>query len=112
MIWINKRLPFKGYIAMAIFPFIFVRTESKDNFNDAVENHERIHFEQQKELIILLFYVLYIIEFIFKLFICKGEGYKNISFEREAKAHQGDLNYLKNRRRFAFLKYLFKRCQK
>ena len=45
------------FIACAMFPFLFVRSDKK--FDDQDLNHEKIHFKQQKELLILLFYVLY-----------------------------------------------------
>ena len=99
MIIYNKRIPFKGFIAMAIFPFIFVRKDLKRKFTNRVENHEKIHFEQQKEMLIIFFYLWYIIEWLFK-------GYKNISFEREANGNEENVNYLKNRKRFIWLKYL------
>jgi hypothetical protein len=110
MIWINKRLPFKGFVAMAVFPFIFVRKENEYQFSTQVHNHEKTHFEQQKELLFLLFYVWYILEYIIKLFIYQSfnKAYKNISFEREANAHEKDPEYLKNRKLYSFIKYVFK----
>ena len=106
MIWINKIIPIKGFIAMAIFPFIFVRKEYKDNFNNKILNHEKIHFEQQKEMFILLFYIWYLVEFLIKsIFI--GDGYKNLSFEREANKFENDFEYLKNRKRYSFIKFLW-----
>lgn len=108
MLWINKRIPTKGFIAMALFPFIFVRDDLRHKFNKSVETHERIHFEQQKELGLILFIVWYILEWFIKLFSATGSAYRNLSFEREAKANQKDNNYIKSRKRYSFIKYLIK----
>ncbi|MBC8003884.1 MAG: hypothetical protein H7X84_00305 [Verrucomicrobia bacterium] len=62
-------------------------------------NHEKIHWEQQKEMLIIPFYLWYIIEWMFK-------GYRTISFEREAYLQERNLHYLKTRKRYAWVKYL------
>ena len=87
----NKLIPFKGYKAISIWPFIFVRKECK--FGNVDLNHERIHLRQQLELLIIPFYIIYLIEWIFK-------GYKNVSFEKEAYSNEGNLDYLKTRKLF------------
>ena len=71
-------------------------------------NHERIHTEQWKELLWIGFLLWYVVEWIIRLFAFKGghHAYKNISFEREAYANQGDAGYLNGRRWFGFLKYI------
>lgn len=83
--------------AIAIFPFIFVREEAKTS--KVLLNHERIHLRQQLELLIVPSLIWYLIEGAFK-------DYRQISFEREAFANEKDLNYLKTRKWFAFIKYL------
>ena len=92
MIIHNDLIPFKGYKAMCLWPFIFVRNEV--NFNDIDLNHEKIHWRQQLELLVIPFYIIYLIEWIFK-------GYKHISFEKEAYDNEDNLNYLKERKYFA-----------
>lgn len=71
-----------------------------------VINHERIHNAQMRELLWIPFYILYVIEWIFRLFQYKDphKAYINISFEREAYAHGHDLTYLSRRRPFASFK--------
>ena len=86
----NKIIPFKGYKAITIWPFIFVRKQ----LNEISINHEEIHGKQQLELLIIPFYIIYFIEWIFK-------GYKNISFEKEAYANANNLDYLKSRKHYA-----------
>lgn len=51
--------------------------------------HERWHSVQMRDLLGLLFYVWYFIEWLFKLFT-EGKAYKQLSFEREARYHESD----------------------
>lgn len=64
-------------------------------------NHEYIHTEQMKELWYVGFYILYILEWLYRLVFHAKTAYKGISFEREAYQHEKDLDYLKTRKRFA-----------
>ena len=47
----NNVIPFKGFIAMCLWPFIFVRNNDAKRYNGVVNNHEHIHAEQQKEML-------------------------------------------------------------
>lgn len=92
------------------FPWIILRERYRDDprykdINDKTLRHESIHIKQQGELLVLLFYIWYLVEWVFRLF-GKGNAYRNISFEREAYANASDLGYLKKRRMFASFKYL------
>jgi len=72
-------------------------------------NHERIHLQQQKELLLLAFLLWYGLEYFIKLLHYRNrrEAYLNISFEREAYQNEKNLNYLSNQRKlWAFTKYL------
>lgn len=91
----NKIIPFKKYKVITLWPFMFAR----DPLNEIDINHEKIHGKQQLELLIIFFYLIYIIEWIFK-------GYRNISFEREAYINERNLDYLKSRKHFAWLKLM------
>lgn len=95
----NSIIPFKGFLAINIFGILFVRGTDRD-INDVVLNHERIHTAQMKELGYVLFYILYLLEWVVRLFK-KGNAYRNISFEREAYQHEKDLNYLSKRPKWA-----------
>lgn len=88
-----------GIRGLAFFPFIFVREDIV--IDDILINHERIHLRQQKEMLIIPFYIWYLIAYYRK-------GYMNISFEKEAYDNEDNLTYLKNRRIFAFLRYTSK----
>lgn len=84
--------------AIALFPFIFIR-DKIDKKNLILNNHERIHLRQQLEMLIIPFYIWYGIESIFK-------KYEDISFEREAFNNENNLEYLKDRKWYSWVKYL------
>lgn len=103
---VNDIIPFKGYLAMTIWPFIFARKELKP----VDINHESIHGEQQKELLILPFYILYVLEYIIKFLITFNNktAYHSISFEQEAYINEENFNYISNRKHYCWIKYIFK----
>lgn len=102
---VNNLIPFRGFLAMCTYPFIFVRKEHYESFTPAVLQHERIHAEQQKELLVVLFLLCYGFEWLFMLLFSKErfshKAYRNISFEKEAYEHQADKGYLEKRKHFA-----------
>ena len=89
-----------GIRALAFFPFIIIPKSTI--IDDELINHERIHLRQQLELLIIPFYVWYLIALWRK-------GYYGISFEREAHLNDGDLEYLKKRKPYSFIKYILKK---
>lgn len=97
----------RGYSGLTLFPFVFLKDEQLKT-NKVLLNHEQIHLRQQLELLIVFFYFLYGLEFIIRLFQHKNWhlAYRNISFEREAYAHEFNFQYLKHRPFWSFLKYL------
>lgn len=102
----NKFIPPKGYKAITILNIIFIR---KGCTMSAVDiNHESIHWAQEKELLILGFYLLYVLEFFFRLIKirCWHEAYQSISFERECYENEMDMNYTRERKRFKWISYL------
>lgn len=101
----NLLIPVKGYNAMALWPFIFVRQDARVDAKTI--NHELIHGRQQVEMLVVPFYVWYLIEWLIRLF-GKGKAYRNISFEREAYENETDDEYLENRRAFAWIHYINK----
>jgi hypothetical protein len=97
----------KGYRGMTVFPFVLMKYDF-DKGNKTFVNHEKIHLKQQLEMLILPFFVWYFLEFFIRFIQYKNRdlAYRNISFEREAYAKETDLNYLKTRSFFQFLKYI------
>jgi hypothetical protein len=102
-----SKLFVKKFRGMTIFPFIFLREKSLKE-NPVIINHEKIHLRQQLELLVLLFYLWYFLEYLVRLIQYKNStaAYLNISFEKESYANEADLDYLKHRKFWAFLKFL------
>lgn len=100
----NRLIPFGRFFAINLFGVLFVKGR-KEQVTDVDLNHELIHTAQMKELWYIPFYILYLLEWGYRLFL-PGNAYSNISFEREAYANEHDLSYLARRPRFAFLGYL------
>lgn len=96
----NRLLPFKGFKAINLFGIVFIRKECRMTGTDL--NHEAIHTAQMRELLYVPFYVLYVLEWLWLLprYPKRNEAYRNISFEREAYAHQAEPDYLKTRPKF------------
>ncbi|MFT4031765.1 MAG: hypothetical protein QM669_05055 [Siphonobacter sp.] len=73
-------------------------------------NHEKIHLKQALELLVFPFYTWYV--GLYGWYRLQGktayEAYHALCFEREAYAHEHDLDYLKRRKRWAFWHYLKK----
>ena len=107
LVLVNHFLLRKKFTGMAVWPFIIVR--NKQLKQDAVFlNHERIHLRQQVEMLVILFFIWYFLEFLVRLvqFRDRHLAYINISFEKEAYANEKDLDYLKKRSFWRFVKYL------
>jgi len=105
MILNTSRLP-EGVNGITLYPFIILRTGR--HTEKALINHEKIHIEQQKEMLVIFFYLWYGIEYLYNLWRFKNKrlAYKNISFERESYLNQFNLKYIsKKRKHYAFLKY-------
>ena len=104
---VNKYLLSKKFRGISLWPFVIIR--NKEDSGDLVFlNHERIHLQQQLELLIIPFYLWYVTEFIIR-YIQTGnfhQAYRNISFEREAYANESNLNYCIRRKRWNFTGYL------
>ncbi len=91
---------------MAVWPFLLVK--DRKYLVTSTLNHEKIHFRQQIELLWVLFFVWYVLEFLVRLVQYRNwrKAYYNISFEREAYRHETDTNYLKSRPFWNFIKYI------
>jgi len=87
--------------AFAFYPFIVLRREELKN-NTQLIRHEKIHFKQQLELLIVPFYLIYFLEFCGHFIRLRDmdKAYRAISFEKEAYAFDRDTNYVKNRKWF------------
>jgi hypothetical protein len=99
---VNRKIVPSGFRGITLYPFIFAKDEEalKD---DIFLNHEKIHLAQQKELLVIGFYLIYAIEFAYQYIIYRDsfKAYWNISFEREAYANEKNPEYLSTRERFS-----------
>lgn len=123
-VFVNKLIPFPGYLAMAFYNIVFWRKEYElylikehhKSYVDKVINHEGIHVCQMKDFCKwlpiggTLFYITYVLEWLIRLFIHGPKNaYSNISFEREAKQNERNMNYKNERGRFDNFKKYFKK---
>ena len=130
----NKLIPFPGFKAIMLFGVVFYR--GKD-LTQTQYNHEFYHMMQWRDVtaivavplvfisaifswywllaIPLVYYAIYIVEWLIRLMITKDatEAYKAISFERDAREYEhiifGDCTAEKSWYSFGWLKYLFKK---
>lgn len=117
----NSILPFGGYKAMTILKWIFVHKGVE--LSEVDINHEAIHWEQEKELLIVGFYLLYCAFYLYEVVRCMFDGrrgatamsyrnglfrraYRSIAFEREAYQHEEDMLYIYQRKHYAWVKHL------
>lgn len=108
----NNIIPPPGFKAINILGILFVRKNAL--IGSITINHESIHTRQGRELLWIGFYLLYLIEWLFRLiqvFVVLKKfsshlAYRRISFEREAYENQDNMEYNKSRKRFSFIKYL------
>ena len=109
MVLVFKHFFRRNYVGLTLWPFIFVKEDTLKK-DVILINHEKIHLKQQRELLILPFYIWYICEWLFRtlLYLNSYRAYQNISFEREAYANENNLDYVQNRKTFSFLKYIFR----
>jgi heme/copper-type cytochrome/quinol oxidase subunit 2 len=105
---ISKHIPFAGYKAMTVWPFIFIRNGMAWAYDERTNRHEHIHGRQQVEMLIAsilivivlfvvgcgwwslltlpIFFYWYGIEYLIRWVHYKNQNnaYRNIAFEREA----------------------------
>jgi hypothetical protein len=136
MIIKNKYIPFRGFTATAVWPFILVRKDCA--LTERTMRHEKIHHAQQREITtaslfiftvlgavlnfslwlilipVFMPYILYALVWFWHLainthFENPKDAYKRICFEREAYAYNRYSMYLKVRKPFAWLKHILKK---
>lgn len=99
----NNLIPFRGFAAINLFGVVFARKEYKPLSNRTLR-HEAIHTAQMRGLGYLGFYILYLLEWLYRLpKQCRTgqSAYRNISFEKEAYKKQDRKTYLSYRKPFA-----------
>lgn len=114
---VNDIIPFSGYKYINLFGVIFTRDKNYVMLKKD-ENHEDIHTLQMKYLAYVLFYIIYYLEWMFKIpfsvFCNRGRysilkyAYRSISFEQVAYANQTNYEYLETANPYEWIKYVFK----
>jgi hypothetical protein len=94
-------------MGFTVWPFMFIvkTAASRENVN-----HEMIHFQQQKELLVIPAILLYVVEFLIKLVYYRfntQKAYRNVSFEREAYENEINYDYLDQRKFWSVFKYVY-----
>ena len=89
--------------AITLFPFVI----SREEMSEETLRHETIHIAQQKELLVLFFYLLYGWDYLRGIIKYKDKelAYRRIRFEQEAYAQDTNKNYLENRKLYSWRKY-------
>ena len=97
----SRFLPWGNFAAITLFGHVFARPRT--NVSARMWRHEMIHVRQQRELLYLPFFLLYLAEWLWLLLRYRNnyQAYRHISFEREAYENEGDADYLAHRPRFA-----------
>jgi hypothetical protein len=103
---VSKIVP-SGYAGICLWPFGIYVSKPEYLTRWQLINHESIHWEQQKELIGIFFYLLYGLEWCIKSLILWKNAYKHLAAEIEANMHEDEMFYLDDRKRYAWLKYIF-----
>lgn len=97
----NNIIPWPGYKAINILGILFVRKNAK--IDQRTINHESIHTRQMRELAYIGFYLIYVLEWLYRLIQLHDthKAYKAISFEVEAYNYQDEDDYLEFRKPYA-----------
>ena len=123
----NRFIPLKGFYAITVIKWIFVRDKYKhldgSSIYNKMINHESIHEQQILDLTpetfpswlrytigSICFYLLYGLEWLFKLipcFIKKKNAYRSLCAEQEAYKNERNFNYIKNKPKLSWLKKIF-----
>jgi hypothetical protein len=95
---------FINVYAITLYPFVFIRDEG----NEITINHEKIHLQQQRELWLIGFYLLYVAFWLIGVVRYRNfqKAYMEIPFEKEAYANDESWVYLLNRKKHAWRKYI------
>ena len=99
----NRLVPFRGFAAINLFGLVFARREC-GAVSDRTLRHEAIHTAQLKETGYVGFYLIYIAEWLHQWACLRSakQAYYAVRFEREAYAHQDELDYLTHRPPYAW----------
>jgi hypothetical protein len=98
----------KGAMAITLYPFIFVRADTRNN--EELIRHETVHIRQQLELLIVGSWLLYLYEYAYARLIKRldaRQAYYYTALEQEAHRNAMNEHYLLERKPYAVLNYVF-----
>lgn len=105
----NSKIPrslswFINIWAITLYPFIICKGE----LDQETRTHEVIHLHQQRELLVIGFYLLYVGFWLWHLIKSKSfvTAYAHIPFEREAYDNDDNPVYPINRKAFSWINYI------
>lgn len=120
----NRFIPFPGFSSMQLFGIIFRRQEYCGmQISKRTYNHELIHLYQALDFVwgckklqflgFIFFYIWYLIEWLIKLIVSIFtlgyiKAYCSISFEIDAYENELDYTYCETRKKFSWIKNVFK----
>lgn len=86
---------------------VFARAD-RGPLSPRILRHEYIHVLQQRELLFLPFFVIYFLEWLFRLAYCRRpmRAYFSLSMEREAYLNDDDPDYPEKRKMFAWTRFI------
>lgn len=98
-------VPFMKPAGMALYPFILLKKRGMEK-NAVLVHHEQIHLQQQKEMLLLPFYLAYIACYLYNLsrYGDHYTAYMQIPFEREAYRHEAEPGYLIRRKFWGWMR--------
>ena len=101
----NTWFPFGNYSRINLFGILY--TKQKE-LSRTTLNHEKIHLKQMQEMLWVFYYLWYGIEYVIvRLFHSKqNNAYHDISFEEESHNNDENVEYLKTRKHYAWIKYV------
>ena len=109
MNWFLRLIFTKDVIATCLAPWGIYFRDEETMENIYILRHEKIHWKQQCEMIIIFWYLWYFLEWLIKYLTPPVGAYEDISMEREANAFMYDPTYLITRKHYAWFKYITKK---
>lgn len=128
--WLARTFLCDNYSTITLAAWVCTKFKSKEEMPQWIRNHECIHVRQWVEcmlasgsiiwvlvltfrippswfcLSLIMFYVLYVLEWLIKLPFYGKKAYNRISFEQEAYNNQYDNNYMENGGYLGWVRYI------
>ena len=102
-VWLSKISPIE-IGAISLMGFVF----SRGYMSPVPKRHETVHFQQQLEMAFIFFFLFYLSFWLIGLVKYRSgvKSYRENPFEREAYSNECNKDYLTERKRYSWIKYL------